>query len=99
MQAMKILKTALTTVLTLKSIEYEEEKNKIIYAVNESKEKEKNTLIFNSKNSSILSAKKNISFKHIMNSKQMKQQILKSFHKESDYQKRKKTYQKIAQQY
>ena len=39
MQAMKIFKTVLMTMLTLRSIEYEEEKNKIIYVMNASEKK------------------------------------------------------------
>ena len=41
--------------------------------------------------------KRNVSLKHIVNSEQMKQQILESLHKKSDHKEKEKTYQKIAQ--
>ena len=41
--------------------------------------------------------KRNVSLKHIVNSEQMKQQILENLHKKSDHQERKKIYQKIVQ--
>ena len=45
MQAMKILKTKLMTVLTLRLIKYEKERDKIIYVINASKEKWDEVLI------------------------------------------------------
>ena len=45
MRAMKILKTALTTVFTLRSIEYEEERNEIICVMNVSEKEWEDILI------------------------------------------------------
>ena len=54
MQAMKTFKTVLTTALTLKSIEYEEERDKIIYAMNTSEEKWEEVLMQKKKMKSII---------------------------------------------
>ena len=43
--------------------------------------------------------RRNVSFKCVVNSEQMKQQILENLHKKSDHWKKKEMYQKIAQQY
>ena len=43
--------------------------------------------------------KKNVLLKHVVNSEQMKQQILENLHKKSDHQEKEETYQKIIQQY